>query len=452
MNDSTLTLQVLLAEMNDGISKSLAFSVESRFAAQIYEADCDATALDFFENISHLDLVIVGDQEEFPQLTRALFEEHCKTPVILGMGSKLKDPSLVLSPLLLEVVPRELLPRQIPGTIRSRLLKGEQQAAPDSDFCKIRIQLLLATSPLKSNVFIQLGVGKYLKIFNQGSTFIESDCQKYLQKNITSLFVPKDDLEIYTQAISQFSDSILLSEAFTRAQIAKLSTHLHLTIRDIINGFGVTPEVQKMTEACVYLALKCISRNAKVANLIERFAIAPEEYIASHSLALSQLSCALAGLMGWHSETTFQKLVYASLFHDISLNSNEAARCQTLEEFAFHKELIHFDTVANFESHPVKGAQIANELANIPSDVGMIISQHHETPEGNGFPKRIAPSQIDPLACLFILSHEYLSMSVNSGGGPVDPKDFLGKHKNRYNVGNFREIIIALEKKLTRLK
>src|SRR6185312_15892576 len=100
------------------------------------------------------------------------------------------------------------------------------------------------------------------------------------------------------------------------------------------------------------------------------------------------IACAIATQMDWASDSTFQKLTLAAFLHDITLSNHELAQCDTVQE-AIDKKTFTEAEIAGFRVHPAKGAEIARQFQEVPPDVDVIILQHHERPDGSGFPRGI---------------------------------------------------------------
>jgi hypothetical protein len=87
----------------------------------------------------------------------------------------------------------------------------------------------------------------------------------------------------------------------------------------------------------------------------------------------------------------------------------------------------------------------------IPLDVDIIIHQHHERPDGKGFPAKLNYMKINPLSAVFILAHEIMNFhkdhpakATESGG----VKDFIKSLSIEYNKGYFKSLVQAMSESM----
>ncbi|MGE0617041.1 MAG: HD-GYP domain-containing protein, partial [Bacteriovoracia bacterium] len=173
----------------------------------------------------------------------------------------------------------------------------------------------------------------------------------------------------------------------------------------------------------------------------------PKRYIPSHSGLIAQISCTLAVAMEWHSETTFYKLNLAAFLHDITLDNHALAAIRTMDELNARRDQFKPQEYKDFQNHAMRAAELARQFNEVPPDVDSIIAQHHEQPDGSGFPRGLTHTHISPLGALFIVAHDLISFVFEKGGpSNIDLflQEFLILTKDRYAVGNFKKIHKAL--------
>ena len=236
-------------------------------------------------------------------------------------------------------------------------------------------------------------------------------------------------------------------QAAIEALAARHALTANLSIaHDVVNRIGFTPEVQGLTKKTVNLALKLIGNSPALSPILTRLRKHQGKYITSHSLMLAEVSCAIAHRVGWGEPSVFMKLCFAAFLHDLALSDNVLAQFRTLSELKeaeFGPEAVHV-----FRLHPIKAAEYASQFTGIPSDVDIILLQHHEQPDGGGFPRGLHHQQINPMAGIFIIAHDLLHFFIDQV--PTnDRKDmlplFLERNVVRYRDGLFAKIRNSLE-------
>ena len=78
-------------------------------------------------------------------------------------------------------------------------------------------------------------------------------------------------------------------------------------------------------------------------------------------------------------------------------------------------------------------------MDEIPSDVDIIVLQHHERPNGTGFPKGLRSNQIAPLASVFIVAHDIVDQ-LTATAGQFDLKKFVKNTEALYQNATFKKI------------
>ena len=143
--------------------------------------------------------------------------------------------------------------------------------------------------------------------------------------------------------------------------------------------------------------------------------------------------------MEWKSEATLQKLALASFLHDVPFENHSLAAVTDLTELARRKDEFTPEESKLYKIHPVKSAELARQFHEVPPDVDAIVLQHHERPDGSGFPRGMAHHQISPLAAVFIVAHDLVD-SIFDPNTPFFLERFVESTKEKYHAGNFKKL------------
>ena len=68
--------------------------------------------------------------------------------------------------------------------------------------------------------------------------------------------------------------------------------------------------------------------------------------------------------------------------------NQQLAKIGTLQELRKREGEFTEKEVKSYKTHPAVAAEIAKGIDEVPPDVDTIIMQHHERPDGKGFPER----------------------------------------------------------------
>ena len=301
------------------------------------------------------------------------------------------------------------------------------------------IDLFLRFNKAPCDVYLRLAEEKYVKIVNSGAIIILETVQKYYEKGVTELFVSNDDYYNFSDALVDIMTSTgKITETLPTDRVIQNLQTGYKVFKAQLQDIGLSPQVVDLAHATVENTVSLLRRHPQLDDLLSGLE-ASASGLFGHSLLTSYLAYAIAHKTEWVSEQTLQKLTMASFLHDIMLDdeSGFAMECD--------RELSQSNMSAVFYDHPIKTAEMARQIKGLPSDLDHIIMQHHERPDGLGFPRKMSCHSISPLAAVFIVAHESgLIMMKRPAAGPELRKMIVESFGTIYNCGNFKSAYAAL--------
>jgi response regulator RpfG family c-di-GMP phosphodiesterase len=456
---------LLLLSLKD-VRGMLSFTLESKYGARVLEARTAAHAKQILDKRNEsIDLFVFEFSDENRPLAKSLYDlttpprciavvesqgDEEKTKIILNSlkGPEKKNSAVMISPVSKDVLVEMLfsIMDQVKGGLLGKLPTEESAADitttdEERNFVKIRSDLLLRVIPLRSPVYIKLSAKKFIKLFNSGDVYDQQDHSKYGQvKSIEYFYLRVNETEEFLKKFIDDMARILSLEDLPIQSVMETSSAVHEMVQELIDKLGVTEKVQDIIRSNVKLTVKSMSSMPKLKHLLSGIEREKTKYISYHSTRLAQITCSVASLMEWSSETTYQKLSYASFLHDITLKNQNLAAVQSLDEL--NKRGVEFtdEEIDAYKLHPNQAADIAKRFKEIPADVDSIIAQHHELPDGNGFPRAMHASRINPLSAIFIVTHDLLHY-IYLTGKDFRLLDFVAKSEKKYGSGVFKKVL-----------
>ena len=308
------------------------------------------------------------------------------------------------------------------------------------EYLPINIDTLRGLSPLQTDVYSKLGQDRFVCVFRTGHLLEETDLAKFILSKRTEFHVKKSEIKAVLAKRAQELEESAQKPGVSPEVMQKAFTSAHTLIRDVVPRMGFTAETQNIAKSCVNMTLKALGAKPKLSAIIDDLKKKEGDYIAAHSHMVGNVACALAHRIGWNSSATFFKLGLAGFLHDISVVKEEHARVHTLiesESSPFTK-----DELKLIRLHPVQCAEYSKQFSEIPSDVDIIIAQHHERPDGEGFPRKLAGKLISPLSALFIMAQDLVHEVFEHPETLSD--DFFRANAEKYQVGQFKKIITLI--------
>lgn len=450
-------MKVLLAEDDADTRELIAFLLESRFSAYVLEASSGNEAIGLLEKEPGIDLVICDyrmPDGTGADVCRYLLSKKSKIPFILCSGTETADhdPVFAQYPITGSVekpfVMKPLIGLVAPLARANEVARSAVSGMPG--YVRVRLRSLEKMSTLASNLYLKLGEEKFVKIANNGDHMEKGDLDRLAEKGVEYLHIPREAAEHLLDRLTKEILTVKAAKSRTAGESFQLSENIQHVVHELNQDLGFTPQIQALAKANVELALSLITAHPQLHDLLSGLLLGKDSYITAHSVALAHTSCGISLQMGWGNEQNLFKLALASFLHDITLMNEDLAQVQTEEALqgALMADANRFspEEVAAFRAHPKEASLLAARIEDIPPDVDLIVAQHHERPDGSGFPTHINYTRIVPLASVFIVAHDVVSAFWQMRGGPekFSIEKFLESKEQDYRAGFFKKIAVAM--------
>lgn len=438
---------VLLIQGNPDLRDRVTFCIESSYDTTVAEATDLQTASACLTPDFQPELVIIDIDPKYTKEEFDKFWAKTKNPPILVFSST-QLAALSGQSRVIRLLDKGQIIKSLEENFDRLINHGflRHCSPPTGTFCRIRSHLLLKVYPLSGDVYIRLSAQKYVKLVDRGGTFEQDDYEKYtVQKGILHLYVPRPHCKEFARRYAQELEKILAAEGRVGIAVAESEGKFaHETVKELLQQIGFTEEVQELTRNQVLVTIKSMGTNPKLATLFKKFLKPDGQYISAHSTTLAYFACALATAMEWTNDLTYQKLTLAAFLHDITLNNHVLAAVDNLAELETKTQLFTTEEIKEYKAHPVKAAELAKVMRNIPPDVDTILVQHHERPDGAGFPRGITHAHMSPLSTVFIVAHDLVHF-LQTSEGEINLDTFLTPAKEKYTSSHFKRIIKCIE-------
>src|SRR6185312_127390 len=131
---------------------------------------------------------------------------------------------------------------------------------------------------------------------------------------------------------------------------------------------------------------------------------------SKHSMATCMISLVLCEEMQISLKAAQEKVALGALLHDVGLKFVPKA---TLEK---PRHLWSPEDVQLYEQHPLKGVEMLRDLKDVPSDVLLIVAEHHENSQGTGFPKKLRDVKVSPFSKVVALANYFANLLIPQHG------------------------------------
>jgi response regulator RpfG family c-di-GMP phosphodiesterase len=293
---------------------------------------------------------------------------------------------------------------------------------------KIKLEHFIRYAKNTDDIFISLAPGKFVKISDEQNAQASSlDILKHYQsKNVEYIYIKEKSLrelvELYKQNIVQYKTP---SESI---QIAGKIFHLSVSC---LEALGVSELNMQMTNEVIDETIKELSKANAVGDCFKKICDS-EGYLVGHSLIIMYLAGNLIKKSNLPFNTTMKKICTAAFVHDMSLGDDSVAQTEQNPELLTERK--DRERILN---HPQESSKLIMDMKEIIDETKKIILEHHEKPDGSGYPRGINATQISSLSSLFNICHDIALAMIKNDYDAAKVKIFLEDRKEYYHVGNY---------------
>ncbi|HPI40809.1 MAG TPA: response regulator [Pseudobdellovibrionaceae bacterium] len=434
--------KVLVVEDDLDVQEVIELLIQSNYDAEVTLAADGNEALNILKQNIKFDIItsdlnmpkVKGDQLYFE-----LRKFDSVTPFILVSSEPLSNYESFKNPINLFHLDKPFTDEELKNIFTKAL--SNIVKTPTQEYIPIKLSVLIKIQEVHVPVYIKISENKYVKVLNEDAIFDSKELSRFEKKHTELLYIKKEN---FHQFLTQHQKLVFSKDAWSELNCIELSKELSIDL-DLISKasklFGWSPEVIELANKNIGKVIQLTDKNIKFVKVMEIFKTEKNIRLATHSIILTYLMTDIARKLAWGSELTFQKLAFAAILHDIDLDEDLFVAKQTLLQEGDLKGFPETTELKRILEHSNNAATLVLNWPLCPPDVDIIIRQHHEKPDGTGFPAGIRSQKISPLSALFILSEDIAYHCIENFG--VQPKDYLLSKKDYYNAEPFRAIFKA---------
>lgn len=434
-------MKILLCDDDLEILEILDFLLRDYFSMEIelIKFDSGKNALEYLKHNS-VDLILCdhrmpnGNGDE---VLKYLMKENKAIPFVL-VSSELKD--FYIQNKIFHYVQKPFLSKGIEEL--SLKFNPNSNEKSNSGYVPISLSLLKEMGKAPADIYIKISELKFVKYINENDLFTNFEENKFKSKSLTELYLKKP---INQSGLNEIFHT-LISKIMEKNNISLTSkmTSVHYQLRNLMIFSKMSEDLANLTKNTVEQTTHLISKNNTLNNFWKELnseSDYPSELYTLHSMLASMIVKKLP----WSSESCFFKLTMAAFLQDISLNSEKLMRFVDYEEFLLEEKNLSDEEIRLFNEHTLNSKEYMSYFKNLSADIDNLILEHHEMPNGNGFPKKLNAKSIRPLSCVFILSGILAKFIL------VDKENFDKENFIKYMIqkgfdqGNFKEVFLIIK-------
>ncbi len=319
----------------------------------------------------------------------------------------------------------------------------------EHQFVGISLQTLLNIRSVIHPLFIRLSDDKYVKFINSGVEITLEDFEKFKQKGIQNLFVERKH---FAEFIHQFKKKVLGGMLFKGIhakphEALELTASVHDVVLGAVRAFGISNDTEELAKKNITFVRDLIQNQSELSSLVDWAKFTQQDYTCAHSILISYLTTEVANSLKLTTPHATDVLALAAFFHDISLDNH-----QIKNESRFIKALslnskINKNDLDTVKTHTEGSVAKLKEWLLCPEELIRVVHEHHEKPNGSGFPEGKNDLQIGELSTCFIVCED-LAQSFLELKDKSSVEDYFKSQSTIYTKGLFKQVYDHLLKKL----
>lgn len=418
--------------------------------------------------LPELDFIIIiateSNSSEIEQIERVLKDlNNEKQLIIIGNYQSTRTKTKVFS----GVLDLEEIKRLINDIIFQNKLNAEKNSL--NLFVPIKFSFIEEFKKIPFPVDFYLRIKQnaedyqFIKKLLKNEIFSEEEIEKFKKFQLEFLFVTRE----------QYSDFLKFSVKLAFANNKKtdktilknLDFSYHLASKSLAL-MGITEENVNLVNQNLELMEQTVSNEGALADYIKLINSNKMSYNYAHSYLISIFMTKVAQAFTWDSKAIREKIVYIAYFHDISLPNEHLARIHTHEDlykeqavdYEFQAKSKIRDTILSSEEiekvnhHAINSSLILDQFPKVPIGVSQVVKEHHGAKNGIGFNESMSIS-LQPMSMLFLVVEDFVARFLDLQKPTAeDIKKMLQDLKQKYNKGNYKKSVEAIEQYLFSLR
>jgi hypothetical protein len=429
------------------------FVLEWQFQCEVFTSDSESAALEYLRSTQVFPNMIIYDYEPDAFLVEDFLvqvKESAKPVHFLVLADKIYGPTADWFETLshFHLVPKNALWSEI-FTLTRKSFAGQVQDNVEP-WCRIHLDGWEALSGMTKDLFIKLSSGKMVRLFEGGSAGSE-DMEKYRAKGLSFLWLERPTCDWIVEQIKSQFHIFLTNKQFQfvlRPPGASREEQFEQKILRVQEELHLDPAFRQEIAVLMDKVLEAVMKDVKLGNIVRllRQGDPRLSYFTREMQLMSYVSCFLARGLEWHSKVTLEKLVYAAVLHDVTLATKpHLQRLTNLSQFEAARATLSEEEQKLYLQHPREAAVLLKgNFKFAPPETEVLVLQHHEMPDGTGFPGKIQADRLSPLVQLFVITHDFVHYVMNEPEPNLDI--YFLRAEARFPQNSFRRYLGLLKK------
>lgn len=275
----------------------------------------------------------------------------------------------------------------------------------------------MANKHIGFDVFIKIGEGKFTKIFSQDTGVDFERLAQYMSKGVKELYVLESDRTKLKEFLLNVPSNVFIDpKAPQEKKVDALMAMTEQNLFEIFNQDIISPEAANSSTQVVRHLVRTMTEDMRTISLLIG-SLSKGNYLYRHSIVVSVYSVLVAKSAEMSTPQVLELVAMGGLLHDVGKSKLPEIPAGTTDI----SQLTDPELIKIYQSHPSVGLRMVDDNKLIPEEVKHIIFEHHERPDGKGYPNKLSGAQIYPLARYVRIANDFCKL-INPGRPDVSPR------------------------------
>ncbi|MFZ4715231.1 MAG: hypothetical protein ACOYL6_16025 [Bacteriovoracaceae bacterium] len=288
-------------------------------------------------------------------------------------------------------------------------------------------------------IYIRLSEEKFIKLTQKEDGYADT-LTRYANKGLTEIYLLREDFQaVFSKMKNKMADPKFPGANVKPAQKVEILSDSLKMAKDCLSHFGVNEEAMDVCKKVSDQGLKMVKEKGNIFKFLKDFQnnCGSEFKVA---IATSHMMTLVIDLFMWKSLSIKEKASMAAILCDVTLKAEDfeilkkcGAQWDKLPEHIF--------------KHPINvAAMLTAKRDLVAAETITIIEQHHELPDGTGFPYKHSHQRITQLSAIFIVCHDFIERLNDCDFDYSKQEEILTELFNYYDVGTYAKAFESLYK------
>lgn len=297
--------------------------------------------------------------------------------------------------------------------------------------------VVLRLNSIPCDVYLKLRDGKFVKLINKEQLFERKLIEKLILKGVKQFFVNRSELSKYGDSVFSSLSSTVKLNMYSKDKIkqSQLNSKAINVLKMNLIKCGFSEASMEAVDQIADLQLELIKSSPVLSEFLEKYQLFSKSS-ADHTRIVNYVSVSILKELSWDSISTLEKMCLTVLLHDISL-PERLFKERDVQKFSEEDTKLYL-------RHPEDSSHIAKNFSSIGMGIDKFILEHHELPDGKGFPKKLNYNLIHPMSAVLHLADRTSDILWSNEFDMNKTNEDLRKLKGFYSKGFYRKPYEAL--------